>query len=143
MTSKYLYIICMVPIGQLFSSPARSEILMTFHKVTLELGLRQVARLSNVHPHSAERVLKDLCREKLVKRRTSGARVFFKRNDRHPDWSIIDAACDGIDRAYAAQRARELQPRALMLLPFMEQGLARVKAAKASMSQGKKKRSSK
>lgn len=100
---------------------ARFDLLRALYFQQDAVGLRQLARLAGVHPHSAERMLKDLVKEGVVVRNQTGARTLFRRNERHADWHILSPVFDAADRAAIKLRAAELNERARAILPFVEE----------------------
>lgn len=100
---------------------ARFDLLRALYFQYDAVGLRQLARLAGVHPHSAERMLKDLVKEGVVARNQAGARTLFRRNDRHVDWRILSPVFDAADRAARSLHAAELSGRARIILPFIEE----------------------
>jgi len=120
-------------LGSIFASAARTELLYALRYQHDDVGLRQLARLAGVHPHSAERVLADLVRERLVTMRKTPARTFYRKNLSHPDWRMIDAVCDGADRARRELLWPALNLRAKSLLPFIEEADAMLSRARRTL----------
>lgn len=85
------------------------------------VGLRQLARLADIHPHSAECMLKDLVHEGLVIRRNTHGRSLYSAAFDHPEWEVLRAVFDASDRAMRSLRARDLNERAQSILPFIEE----------------------
>jgi hypothetical protein len=112
--------------------PGRIEILRALYYQPDAASLRQLARLADVHPHTAELVLRGLVSERLVVRRTSASRVFYTKDTRHSHWLVIGRVCDGADSALR-QLKRPLHDRqARTLLPFIEQTTTMLAKARGS-----------
>lgn len=85
------------------------------------VGLRQAARLAEVHPHSAELVLVGLVREKLVKRERTAARTWYELDRDHADVPVLDAMFTAAARTLVGVHSRSLQERGKRILPFIGQ----------------------
>lgn len=108
-------------LGDIFSSKARTEVLRVLNEVSTGVGIRQLARLAGVHPHSVERVLKKLIEEDLVMLRHPGTRCCYTLNTEHEDALIISAALEAGNAAAIARKAESLHTRAGSLLPFINE----------------------
>ena len=96
------------------------------------VGLRSLARLAEVHPHSAERMLKELVKEGVVRRSITGSRAMYRKNTAHHDWYTLKAVFTAADESVRKVRAGQLNERAKNLLPFMEEAHAMLKEARGS-----------
>jgi hypothetical protein len=94
-------------LSQLFAYPARTEVAGTLFFQPGELGLRQIALITGLQVRSVELALKDLQRDRLVRRRKSVNRVFFALNRSHPDYPLLACVFD----AAASHRIREFSAR--------------------------------
>lgn len=111
----------MKSLRDILGGSARFDLLHALYFQQGMVGLRQLARLADVHPHSAERMLKDLVKEGVVVRSQKGVRRLFQRNDVHTDWCILSPVFDAADRATRTLRAAELNERARAILPFVKE----------------------
>jgi len=111
----------MKSIGSILKSGARADILHVLFYAHTAVSLRQLARLADVHPHSAEMVMDDLLKDHLVKRRKTSARCFFWKDSDNPDWLIIGGVCRGAEQAHQLSKQPALNKRALLILPFIEE----------------------
>lgn len=116
-----LYIRRMKTLGRLLGSAARTDVLRALNCQPSPLGLRPLARLAGVHPHSAELALAALLREGLVQRVGSGARPTYAMDRSHPDAAFLQAVLDAASLALVRQRRALLQKRARPILPFIRE----------------------
>ena len=79
----------MKSLGHMLGGSARFELLRALYYQHDPVGLRQLARLAGVHPHSAERMLRGLVEEGVVVRNQTHSRTMFRRNRDHEDWPIL------------------------------------------------------
>jgi hypothetical protein len=122
----------MKSLGSILKSGARADILRVLFYAHHAVSLRQLARLAEVHPHSAEIVMNDLLREKLVRRRKTSARCFYWKDPGNPDWLVIDGICRGAEQARLAAKRPDLNKRAQFILPFIEEAGAMLFKARRS-----------
>lgn len=120
----------MKSLGHILGGSARFELLRALYYQHDAVGLRQLARLAGVHPHSAERMLKDLVKEGVVVRNQSHNRTLFRRNRDHADWLILSSVFDAADRAGRRLRSVERNDRAQAVLQFIEEAGAMLKKAR-------------
>lgn len=120
----------MKSLGHILGGSARFDLLRALYYQHDAVGLRQLARLAGVHPHSAERMLKELVKEAVVLRNQSHNRTLFQRNRDHADWLILSSVFDAADRAERRLRSVELNDRAQAVLPFIEEAGAMLKKAR-------------
>ena len=113
----------------MLGATARFDLLNALYYQPMPVGLRRLARLADVHPHSAERMLKELVNEKVVRRRKMGNRTMYRKNLNHQDWLVLAAVFDAADRSVRVERADALNDRAKALLPFIEEATAMLKSA--------------
>ena len=106
---------------QIIGASARFDILRALHFLHDPVGLRQLARLAGVHPHSAERMLRDLVKERVVTRKKKGSRVLFSRNQEHPDWYVLGAVIRASDKALRDLQRPRLNERAQATVSFVEE----------------------
>ena len=111
----------MKTLGILLGSAGRTEILRALLWQPGSVGLRQVARLAGVHPHSAEVALAGLVRERLVRRRRASSRTRYELNRTHADVTVLEATFLAAARAVISARSRSLDERARSILPFIRQ----------------------
>lgn len=116
----------------MLGSVARSEILRALAYQPEPVGLRYVARLGGVHPHSAERALAGLVREGLVTRTRRCARPVYAIDPENAEVGILKAAFDAAAAAQARVRAGNLAGRARTLLPFIEETVRLMSRARRS-----------
>lgn len=120
----------MKTLGKLLGSSARTDILCALCYQTEAVGLRQVARIADVQPHSADLALQGLVREKLVTCVKSSARNAYRLNHHHPHSSVLLAMFDAVARAKRDIGRPALSKRALILLPFIEEAKAMLSHAR-------------
>ena len=120
----------MKSLGHILGGSARFDLLRALYYQHDAVGLRQLARLAGVHPHSAERMLKDLIKEAVVLRNQSHNRTLFQRNRDHADWCILSSVFDAADRASRELHAADLSERAQRILPFVEEAGDMLKKAR-------------
>ncbi len=106
-------------IGDIFSSKARTEILRVLNELKEGAGLRQAARLANVHPHSAELVLAKLLHEGLVKSRHAGNRTVYALNRAHEDVPLLEAVFKAATNTSILAKSKSLQEKGKSILPFI------------------------
>ncbi len=122
----------MKSVGHILGGSARFELLRALYYQHEAVGLRQLARLAGVHPHSAERMLKELAREGVVLKNQTRTRTLFERNCDHADWQILESVFDAADRAARKIGASRLKERARAILPFLDEAGDMLKKAKRS-----------
>jgi len=108
-------------LGMLLGSSARTEILRVLAYQPEPIGLRHLARLAGVHPHSAEVALVSLVREKLVKRSRQRKRPLYRLAQGQPDVSVLRAVFRAAEREITRARSRALEKRARSILPFIRE----------------------
>ncbi len=111
----------MTNLGTLLSSATRTGILRALMYQPAPAGLRPLARIAGVLPHSAELALGALVKEKLVKRTAYAAGPRYTLNRAHPDAELLDAVFTAASRAATASRCRMLGRRAAGILPFIRE----------------------
>lgn len=111
----------MKTLGKLLGSAARTDVLRTLLCQPRPVGLRPLARIAGVHPHSAEVALRTLIAEELVVRTVVGKRPMYEMNRRHPDVDVLRAVSDAAALALIRQRRSALQLRARAILPFIRE----------------------
>ena len=121
----------MKTLGKLFSSAARTEILRVLAHQPAPIGLRHLARLAGVHPHSAEVALKSLLDDKLVKRKQAMGRPVYVLDATRPDTALLRAVFDAAEREQIRIRNRALQDRARSILPFINEATRMLDRARA------------
>jgi len=122
----------MTSLGAILGPPGRIEIIRDLYYQPDTTSLRQLARLADVHPHTAELVLRGLVTERLVVRRRSASRVFYTKNVRHSDWLVIGRVCDGADSALRQMKRPQYNQQARTLLPFIEETTKMLAKARGS-----------
>lgn len=116
----------------MLGSGARSEILRALVNQPEPVGLRYLARLGGVHPHSAERALAGLVKEGLATRTKRGDRPLYAINPDNAEAGILKVVFDAAARAESRVRAANLAERARTLLPFIEETLRLIARARRS-----------
>ncbi len=122
----------MTNLGILLSSAARTEILRALMYQPAPAGLRPLARIAGVLPHSAELALNALVKEKLVNRTAYTAGPRYALNRAHPDAELLDAVFTAASRAVTASRCRMLGRRAARILPFIREAGSMLDRARES-----------
>jgi hypothetical protein len=111
----------MTSLGILLSSATRTEILRALMYQPEPAGLRPLARIAGVLPHSAELALSALVKEKRVQRTAHVAGPRYALNRRHPDVELLEAVFTAASRAATANRCRMLNRHATCILPFIRE----------------------
>jgi len=81
--------IAMFDLSQIFSSKARTKILMTLFQQDQPIPLRHVAYLCEIPVYSVQCALKQLTREKIVFRKRDGRHLLFGLNKQNPNYSFL------------------------------------------------------
>ncbi len=76
----------MKSLGNIFGTVARTDILRALYYQPEPVGLRYLARIADIHPHSAELALAALAHEQLVIYGKVGRRKLYELNMRHEDY---------------------------------------------------------
>ena len=76
-------------LSQLFSSGAKVEILEALYYASNGLGLRKIAATCHLHVHSAEVALKQMHKERLLRRSQKGSRVFYSLNKESNNYQLL------------------------------------------------------
>jgi hypothetical protein len=108
-------------LGALLGSAARTEILRALLYQPDAIGLRQAARIAGVLPRSAQLALAGLVAEDLVNREKTADQVNYRLNRAHPASAVLQAVFDAATRESIRADSRQLNKRALALLPFMRE----------------------
>jgi len=119
-------------LGALLASPARIEVLRALVCQPGSAGLRQVARIAGVHPHSAELALAGLIRERLVKRERTPSRVLYTLIREHADVPVLEAVFTAAAQVSIKARSRSLNERARAILPLVRQATRMLACARES-----------
>lgn len=122
----------MTRLGSLLSSAARTEILRALACQPGPVGVRQVAHLAGVHPHSAELALAALVREKRVRRTRTPARPVYEWNRTHPDAPVLEAVFAAAALGFIAARRPLWDKRAGSILPFIRRATRMLARARES-----------
>ena len=111
----------MKTLGMLLNSAGKTEILRALLYQPGSVGLRQVARIASVHPHSAELALAALTRDGLVKRKNvrNGAR--FELEWSHESALVLEAVFTAAAKGFTQARSRTLNDRSKSILPFIKE----------------------
>lgn len=117
-------------LAQLLGSAGRTEVLRTLIHLAEPTGIRQVARIAGVHPHTAELVLGDLVQEGLATRRKSGRNVAFTLVRHHPGIVVLESAFKAADDAMAGTNSVKLSERAARILPFIRESTRMINRAR-------------
>jgi DNA-binding transcriptional regulator YhcF (GntR family) len=118
--SNKLYSLQMKTLGMLLDSEAKTEILRALMYQPGPVGLRQVARIAGVHPHSAEVALAALARDGVVKCKRTAGRFSCQWVHRHDDSVVLEAVFTAAAHGFIERRSRTLEARAKTLLPFIK-----------------------
>ena len=122
----------MKSLGMLLNSAGKTEILrMLMHQSTL-VGLRQAARYSGIHPHSAEVALAALVRQGLARRTRTPGRILYELVKDHEDVPILEAVFDAAEIGFIKARGRALDDRARQILPFIAAAAGMIKRGRES-----------
>lgn len=116
----------------MLNSAGRTEILRALVYQPKPVGLRQVARIAAVHPHTAELCLATLIDEGLVKCMRHTGRPSFELIRTHEDAPILVAVFTAAATGFIKTRSRTLDGRARSLLPFIKQASRMISRARES-----------
>lgn len=105
--------------GTLFSTVSQAEILRALSHHADPIGLRQAARLADVHPHSAELALSSLVEAGMVKRKRRGSRALYHLNRNHPHAEVLMPVFEASERGFIKMRSRSLNRTARRILPLL------------------------
>lgn len=111
----------MKTLGMLLGSASQTEILRSLAFQPGSVGLRQVARIAGIHPHSAELALAALGQQGLVRRKRSSTRPLYSLDRSHVDFAVLEAVFAASARAFIQARSRTLNQRARSILPFVNE----------------------
>lgn len=100
---------------------SQTEILRALSYQPGSVGLRQVARIAGIHPHSAELALAALVRDGLVRRRRTAARVLYTLNRKREEAGILESVFMAAANGFIQARGRTLNQRARSILPFVNE----------------------
>lgn len=114
------------------NSEGKTEILRALVYQPGPVGLRQVARIAGVHPHSAERALASLIREGLVKRRTARNGVRYELERGHEVAQVMESVLAVAANGFTQVRCRTLTERSKSILPFITQARRMIIRARES-----------
>jgi len=123
----------MKSLGDILGATARFDLLRALYYQHHTVGLRQLARMAGVHPHSAERMLKELVMEGVVINQKTQVRSMYIKNMDHPDWSTLRAVFDAADGAEREKHRLELNKRAGMILSFIDEAGGMLRNARRSI----------
>ena len=103
------------------ASPARTETLRALAHLPEPVGVRLLARIAEIHPHSAERALAALVREGVVRRDRAGGWARYALNRRHSAAAMLEAVFAAAEQETIRMRCRSLRSRARGILPCIRQ----------------------
>lgn len=111
----------MKTLGMLLNSAGKTEILRALMYQPGLVGLRQVARIARVHPHSAELALAALIRDGLVKSRKIRNGALYELERSHEAANVLEAVFTAAAQGFTQARSRTLNDRSKSILPFIRQ----------------------
>ena len=114
------------------ASPARTETLRVLARLPEPVGVRLLARIAEIHPHSAERALAALVREGVVRRNRVGGCARYALNRRHSAAAMLEAVFAAAEQETIRMRCRSLRSRARGILSCIRQGARMVARARES-----------
>jgi len=94
------------------------------------VSLRQLSRIANVHPHSAELALAYLAKNDLVLRRRESNRILFTLNRTHPHLPQLSAIFNAATLANITEQSQHLSERASNILPFTQRAKQMIRHAR-------------
>jgi len=106
-------------LGDILGSAARTDVLRALYYQPESVGLRHLAGIAGVHPHSAELALRALAQEGFVACERTPTRALYKLNRDHSDAIVLRAICDASAHTAVVIRNRSLDTRARAILPFI------------------------
>jgi len=118
--------------GTILRSRARTDLLQALHAQPAASGVRYLARIAGIHPHSAELALNALVDEALVKKKSAGARPLYALNWHHPETCLLDAIFNAATTTATRVRNKRLAGRARTILPFIDEARRMVNHAKGT-----------
>ena len=130
MVSKSLYSSFMKTLGSILGSAARTDILRVLCYQPESVGLRFLARVAEVHPHSAELALDALVRDGVVLYKRTPTRALYGLNFNHDDAFVLKSIFDASQKASIKIRNRSLGKRASIILPFIAEASHMISYAK-------------
>ncbi len=109
----------MKTLGAILGSAARTDILRVLYYQPDPVGLRYLARIAGVHPHSAELALEKLIHDGLVVYNQIKLRKLYELNSEHLDTAILKSVFDASEHVSIKLRNNNLNKRATCILPFI------------------------
>lgn len=120
----------MKTLGTILGSAARTDILRTLYYQPEPVGLRYLARIAGVHPHSAELALEKLIHEALVLCDRIDLRKLYELNVKHVDTVILTSIFDASEHVSIKLRNNNLNKRAACILPFVAEASCMISHAR-------------
>lgn len=117
-------------LGNIFGTVARTDVLRALYCQPEPVGLRYLARIADIHPHSAELALATLVREQLVIYGKMGRRKLYELNVHHEDYIFLETVFTALERLYVKQNSNNLNERACKILPFIKEASRLIAYAK-------------
>jgi hypothetical protein len=106
-------------LGDILGAATRAEILRALYYQPEPVGLRYLARIAGVYPHSAELALKALVKEQLVNCDRGRSRALYGLNLNHADADLLEAVFSASERVIIERNNRGLNERAGLIFPFI------------------------
>jgi DNA-binding transcriptional ArsR family regulator len=119
-------------LAQLFAYPARTAILESLYYQPGEQSLRLLARIAGLQVRSAQLALKDLQGARLVQRRASTSRVYFRLNRRHSAYALLAAVFQAVQEARIRARNTTCRTEGRAVMQFVSSALRLSECARGS-----------
>ncbi len=123
----------MKSLGNIFGTVARTDVLRALYYQPEPVGLRYLARIADIHPHSAELALAALVCEQLVIYGKDGKRKLYKLNMHHEYYVFLATVFTALERLYVKQNNNNLNKHAYKILPFIEEASHLIAYAKGGL----------
>lgn len=124
----------MKSLGNIFRTIARTDILRALFYQPESVGLRYLARIADIYPHSAELALASLIEEHLVICRKEGRRKLYELNIHHEDYVSLEAVFTALECLYIKRNSSRLNKRACTILPFIKEASEMISYAKGGLN---------
>lgn len=108
----------MIDFFDIFSSKAKIKILRTLYYQECAISLRQIAYISELPVFSIQNALKDLLREKIIKKRKKGNRLMIQINKESEYYNFLKELFCIEEKSRIAAEAKQFDQKAKNVLMF-------------------------
>ena len=119
-------------LSQLFSSAAKVEILEALYYASNGLNLRKIAIICHLHVHSAEVALKQMHKERLVRRFKKGLRVFYSLNIKSDNYQLLKELFLAAEANKIRKRAKSFSNEGIAVMKFITSSRSMIDNARRS-----------